>query len=312
MASTRQSFLREALRGIALAREAHSLKALFAIERVWTRYPHWPQQLRTRALNLQESVLNSPRVAGLIYPQVSLPSGRVPERRWRQNVEIGLFPMSHVSIVEWYRSRGIEDIVMSYKDWAVAAIGDLGHSWTVWCSFYEALSHLETETDRLYAAERFAEFVAQQFHKDGRTLAQPSMASCAQVSITHTDTSGLLSESLRRPGFLGHHLITLATLLRHRALLDQQQFAAGLSQTKRMIDFQWCDRRFDIEIIYRDKVRAISDSEWEECLRTFLLNGRDNVHTLTLVDAAAALWDGADGVQRAQLWECLNQLVSTE
>lgn len=303
------SLLQEALTGIAFYRDTHTLKALFAIERLWRRYPHWPQELRERALRLQESVLNSARAGGLIHHQISSPSSAIPARRYRQNVEMGLFPIAYAAIVDWHKAEGIESIVLSYKDWAVAAIGDLGHSWTIWCSFYEALPHLSSETLRLYAAERFAEFVAQQFHKDGRTLAGSTIPSCSDMEGTESEPESVLSEALHRPGFLGHHLLTLGTLLRHRALLSRQQFAVGLSQTQAMIRFQWNNPAFDIVISDRQWQDGAEAETLERRLLSLLANGIDNVHTLTLADVAVTLWDYASSTQRAQLCEYLADAV---
>jgi hypothetical protein len=295
------SLLGEALRGIAFYRDTHTLKALFAIERLWNRYPHWPKALQERALHFQESIRNTTRVEALVHQQISSPLEKIPERRWRQNVEMGLFPIAYASIVDWHKAEGIESIVSSYQDWAVATIGDLGHSWTIWCSFYEALPHLDTEILRLYTAERFAEFVAQQFHKDGRTLAQSATRSCSDMEGIESGPGPVLSEALRRPGFLGHHLLTLGTLLRHRALLSPHEFAVGLLQTRSMIRFQWNDPAFDVVIPDTQWQSSVGVDVLEERLIALLTNGIDNVHTLTLADVAVTLWDHSDPSQRAQL-----------
>jgi len=303
------NLLQEALRGIAVYRDTHTLKAFFAIERLWRRYPGWPEELRERALHLQESVLNTARVEGLVHQQISSPFREIPRRRWRQNVEMGLFPMAYASIVDWHKAEGIENVVLSYKDWAVASITDLGHSWTIWCSFYEALPRLETEELRLYAAERFAEFVAQQFHRDGRTLAVSMVSGCSEIERTQSDPRAVLSEALRRPGFLGHHLLTLGTLLRHQASLSRQQFEVGLARTEQMIRVRWNNPTFDVEMSLSSEAGSVDERTFEERLGNVLANGIDNVHTLTLADVAVTLWDYADPTQRAQLCELLQAAV---
>ena len=99
-------------------------------------------------------------------------------------------------------------------------VTDLGHAFTIWCSFNEVIPFLKDEDRRLFATERFAEFVAQQTYQESSDY--------TRQDLPQVDKADVLSAGLKRPGFLGHNLITLGTLLRYQPELEGREYNAGL------------------------------------------------------------------------------------
>ena len=192
----------------------------------------------------------------------------LPKGRWKNLVDGGVFPAAYQAIVNWHQLEGIDKIIASYKDQVLHTITDLGHAFTVWCSFFEVIPYLKNDHRKLLAAERFAEFIAQQHHlKKG---------DFTQLGDQKVETSDLISATLRRPGFLGHNLITLGTLFRYLDELETQDFNIALSQIKEMLEPIPGKEYRDVTIHYTESSYDYSsqDIDLEKAILK-LIKGRD-------------------------------------
>ena len=158
--------IEQALHVIPTHRETHGIKGTFAVRRLSLAFPHWEESILLGALELAQNVSNAARVEGLAIGNLEMRDKndrpRVPEERWRLLIEIGVFPAAYQAAVDWHRLEGIDQIIASYKEQMLNTVTDLGHAFTIWCSFNEVIPFLKDEDRRLFATERFAEFVAQQ------------------------------------------------------------------------------------------------------------------------------------------------------
>ena len=177
-------------------------------------------------------------------------------------------------------------------------ITDLGHAFTIWCSFNEVIPYLKTEDRKLFATERFAEFVAQQTYQDRSDF--------ATRGVPEVDRSAILSAGLRAPGFLGHNLITLGTLLRYEQKLETKEYRAGLYQTQRMIEHD--HRATEVAFDESTYDRSIHDVDLEHAVLDLLRGGVDDVHTATMADVSVEIWKHANDEQKKELLHFMSLL----
>ncbi|GEM_PF-6907735 len=288
-----------AVRIVPMFRETHALKGVLALRHLKTRFPHWKES-DLASLKDWPGFLGDPHTNALFHSGIS-PLESVPPEKARHRMETGLFPLAYTAAASWERSEGLETMVMAYRERAVRGIEDLGHSWSIWCSFVEALPDLRDAETRQFAAERFAEFVGQQFRKDPANRPLSPAPSPPEVPGA-VDPAGLLDLCLERPGFLGHHLLALGTLHRFRHLLDAPLWNLGLSRIRAMASLRWNRPAFDVRLPEEPIPRTSPEEhDLEVSVRDFLLRGTREVHVLTVADIACALWDVAEERQRHRL-----------
>ena len=145
------SLLEQALRVVPTHRETHGIKGTFAVMRLSQTYPHWSEDVLRGALELVQNVSNAAKVEGLAFRNLQIPDNkeRLPKARWRGLIARGVFPAAYQAAVDWHRLEGIDEIIVSYKDQMLNTITDLGHAFTVWCSFNEVIPYLKTEDRKL-------------------------------------------------------------------------------------------------------------------------------------------------------------------
>ena len=217
-------------------------------------------------------------------------------------IEIGVFPAAYQAAVDWHRLEGIDQIIASYKEQMLNTVTDLGHAFTIWCSFNEVIPFLKDEDRRLFATERFAEFVAQQTYQESSDY--------TRQDLPQVDKADVLSAGLKRPGFLGHNLITLGTLLRYQPELEGREYNAGLYQTQQMIDHVSGKSFKDVVVQFDETTyeRSTNDEDLEQAVLNLLRGGVDDVHTATMADTSVELWQHANEEQRKELLHYLNVL----
>ena len=131
------SLLEQSLHVIPTHRETHGIKGTFAVMRLSQTYPHWGGDELRGALELSKNVSNAAKVKGLASRnlQESDTTDRIPKERWHRLLDLGVFPAAYQAAIDWHRLEGIDEIIASYKDQMLNTITDLGHAFTVWCSF---------------------------------------------------------------------------------------------------------------------------------------------------------------------------------
>ena len=261
--------------------ETHSIKGWLASGRLSTRFP-----VLQRELGNQEQwnqLLEAPAVDGLLSRHVRYDVTSLEDRRLRSMIRAAVFPIAYCAAVELVRRHGLRDLIVADTETSLRRLGNLGHSYTIHCSFVEVLPHATTEEDQFLCAERYAEFVASQLlqndavAKDATPLDGPP-----------ADDDALCDAVFALPGYLGHTAIALGYLLRYRSEIDAPtwRFAAArlkqmaLPSTEDATDVKGLTPQTDLS------ERALSDAVLD-----LIEHGPREVHTITLADAMVSVWD---------------------
>ncbi|MEW5851051.1 MAG: hypothetical protein AB2A00_19850 [Myxococcota bacterium] len=296
--------IHEALQRVAFFSESHALKGVLAAQRLRERHPQLRRDFFDDAMGWL-GTLASPRVAGLLHRQVHCEQD-LSERRERALVSAGVFPMSYLAATRWARRTGLEEMVGYYRRPAVARVGYLGHAFTIWCAFLEALPHIHGEEDTLLFAERFAELVASQLVSNDVV----ELDGKEPLDGPEIDEGVVLDACLRRPGFYAHALITLAYLHRHRALLSDGEWRYALARVRGMTATTHGEAAMDLAVPAPPSRAPYDETSALDVVVTFLRRGPREVHTLTVADAVPDLWRVAAPAQRAHLLEVLRVLTA--
>jgi len=293
--------IRESVKYLPAFKDIHSIKGVLSIIRFKKRYPHWSEKIFTDALNLPQC-LNGPAATSLFSNLINNQPPTYNDSKTKHIIETGLFPLAYKAGVDWHQKHGIENILMTYKKEAINTIHDLGHAWTIWCSFYELLPYLKNTETTLFATERLVEFISQQFHKYSGNEPQPTKEYYSDKQLAPIDFNTILDLCLRKPGFMGHNLLTLGYLLRHKSIINDTEFNAALFQVEQMANYQWNNPAFEINVPV-DSVpdTKINSSTLENTILNLLKSGINDVHTLTMADIAYDLWQLMDVRQRQVL-----------
>lgn len=297
----------EAARRLPTIGQTHWFKAALAMNRFGDRYPHWSDETLLKAL-ARTAWTTTPQVSGLLHPMVTGPAFEVNARRTRAIIARSLFPLSYLIGRRWYDQVGLAEMVLEFKSRAIHEGSYLGHGWTVWCSFLEVAPLLAEETDRLFTLERFVEFVAKEFpgYPSFNSQWQPPL----QADPGDQDPSAVLDACLERPGFFGHHLLTLGYLHRHKSLLSDLEWRVGLAQAQRMTELDYADEEDNVIVPASAVPEApVGDADLEAAMLGLILKGPRNEHSLTLADIAYDLWQVAGERQRRHLIHYLKSFV---
>ncbi len=283
--------LAEALEAVlhrtAFFAEPHGVKALLAIDRVANRHS-LDDSVVTRALGIRQ-LLDGPRVDGLMSDHVTVPFPELRQSTLVAMVEEAVFPAAYGAAVEWEKRTGIEAFLLHFQPWARSRFLYLGHGWTIWCSFLEALPHLKTPHQRSLLAERMTELIAAQRN--------PPL----EQSIDTPEEAEALLDALLHPGFYGHTAITAGYLLRHQAGFETEEWNTALRGLRHMAQnsSSWGS---PLEITSALETVDLTESALRIRVLRALEEAPGEVHTWTLLDALHDLWDaGAPNIQRAVL-----------
>src|SRR6185503_11390855 len=213
--------LGQALLRTALFAETHAIKGVLAADRLATgRLAHQlPERFFDDAVALWQ-VLPAPRVAGSMRAHMVWEEP-LHDLHVENAIGRAVFPLAYEAATLWVERRGLADLVARYRRRAIARLGHLGHSWSIWCSFHEALPRLSSRAAEILCAERFVELVAAQLSHNDATRPSPDEA---PLDGPAPEEPATLDAALGRPGFFAHTLIVLGYLHRHRALLDEAEW----------------------------------------------------------------------------------------
>jgi hypothetical protein len=302
--------LSEALDGVlcrgAFFAETHAIKGLLALDRLQRidgfdrsgldSITHWDQ------------LLGVPVIDGLLSTQVSWPSEELDAGRLKGLIHGAVFPMAYLAGAEWVRRFGYEHLVEEFREVALARVGYLGHAWSIWCSFLEIAPYLETEGQRLLAAERFVEFVASQLSTPDWTSVYDIDFALEPCVLPEAD---VVQAVLSRPGFYGHRLISLSYLYKYRPTLSQAQWEHGL---KRTFDSAQETGSTAHDILIPSPLPPFypDEGKLKAAVLRYIGEGPKEVHTLTLADAIVELWTHLGPGERVHLFAVLQTYAGWE
>jgi len=291
----------ESVHQIATVHDTHSIKGVMAAIRFMQRYPQWDENIILNALNFHQC-LNGPRIQELISNNLincNLPSS---QKSLQYIISQGLLPLAYKAGITWYNSSGINDIIMSFKQRAVTSIYELGHAWTIWCSFYELMPFLQSKEEEKFAVERFVEFAANQFGDESSNGSHNNSKNQINRNPEKIEFPEILKICLNKPGFLGHNLLTLGYLQRHKVLLTNAEYLGGLRQIKKMVEYKWNNTAFDFCLPEKEANNIeIERINLESVLSMFLKNGLKDVHTLTVADVVFDIWNYCNTHQKKMI-----------
>ena len=289
------------LRRSAFFAEPHSIKGLLAIGRL-KRLPGFSDTLVREALGWNQ-VLAAPEVDGPISEHVNWPAEKLTDTRLT-NVIIGaVFPLAYVAGAEWVRRHGFRHMLESFEERAIERVGYLGHSWTVWCSFLEITPQLNTLEREVMASERFVEYCASQLSDPDWTSAYPI---CSDLETLEPGEDEVITSILTRPGFYGHHAITLAYLFKYRERLTLAQWKHGLQRMYDASQKSWGNASHDREIRPAAPRDAVDRAALGRAVVDYVNRTSNEVHTLTLADSIYELWGHLKPRHRARLFDVLD------
>lgn len=288
--------------------ETHWMKAALAINRFADRYPHWDDRLLSQAVE-HAGWSSAPYVQTLFHLGVVGQGIKISRRRAQGLIARGLFPLAYLAGREWYDQEGLRPVILSLKERAIHEGTYLGHGWTVWCSFLEVEPELVDEQARLFCLERFVEFAAKDF--PGYPASDPNWQPVRRSDPGEVDHSAVMDACLERPGFFGHHLLTLGYLHRHRAILSDVEWRIGLATVGNMAATTYLDPEDNVCIPAAGVPAAsVTADDLERAILDLILKGPADPHSLTLTDIAYDLWQIANDRQQRHLLHYLRTFVA--
>lgn len=300
-----QETLRESVRKLANIGESHFLKGALALKRFYERFG-WDEKMLS-GLRARSKWQEYPIVQGHFFPLVDKQAIQPTPQMAKRMIGRGMFPQAYFTSYEWYKQEGLEAIIVSFRDRAIHEMSYLGHSWSVWCCFFEIIQEDLTEEDRLYTLERFVEFAAKTF--PGYPTSDSKWVPPVQEDPGPLNFSVVLDRVLEKPGFYGHHLLTLGYLHRHQALLPDREWNVGLHEVKKMTEEVYKDEEDNV-FIPRDHVtlKPVSEEDLAESIQQLLHHGPKDLHALTVADISYDIWQVANEQQRCHLLYFLGSL----
>jgi hypothetical protein len=295
--------LDEAVKTLPVIGETHWIKFYLASKRFAARYPHWHAD-DFEVLVERTQFQQQPKVTSLFAPSVTKRDPRYSPIGAPRLISRGLFPLVYLAARDWHEDQGFEEMVLAFKGRAIHEGTYLGHGWSVWCSFYEALDDLEDSLDKLFAVERFAEFASFAFR--GYPSSDSSWSPPMQSDPGDIEFSVVFDAALHRPGFFGHNILTLGYLLRHQDILSDLEWRVGLSTVLNMTETVYKDDEDNVVMEYTATTQdGLAELDLETAVRHLLFEGPKDVHSVTLADICCDLWVAANEEQQSKLLQYL-------
>jgi hypothetical protein len=299
---TFEDALVQSLLRTALFAETHAIKGVLAADRLARRCGALPATFFEDAVGRWQ-ILPSPRVLGPLRPHVVWDEP-LDDSRIAGAIGRAVFPLAYEAASLWVERRGLADLVARYRRRAIARLGNLGHSWTIWCSFLEVLPRLASRADELLCAERFVELVAAQLAHNDPTSPGPDDEPLDGPAADDATTLDLV---LGRPGFFAHTLITFAYVCRHRDQLDAAERQWATARVRAMCAGGGGAGGAALET--PPPSGHASDADVEAAAIRLALDGPREVHAITVADAAFDVAAVASPEQKAHLVAVLDAVT---
>ena len=270
--------LLQAAQVVAHIHHSHGIKAMVALTRLTSEFPHWPESVWQAAL-ARARWFDEPRTSVVaITPEIV-----VTEHRARILLSRSVVPAAYTAVREWAKLAGTEAVIRHYVDEGCSDPGYLGHRLSVLLGFLEAWPLYRSSPHELLFFDRLTEFLL-----TGRFAASFVSTERARCSFDEA-----VRGAVRRPGFFGHHLICLAWICRNSESLSEAQLGNALTWVVKASATVYADEEDNVAIELDDGL-ALSSEALEDSLRDLLTQGVPNIHLLTLADAIATLWPRGD------------------
>lgn len=270
--------LPQAVQVVAQIHHSHGTKALVALTRLMSEFPHWPESVWQATLT-RVRWFDEPRTSAV----AAAPEIAMTEHRARVLLSRSVVPAAYTAVREWAKLAGTEAVIRHYLDEACSDPGYLGHRLSVLLGFLEAWPLYRGGPYELLFFDRLTEFLLAGHFAPSFVSTERARCSLAQAVLC----------AVRRPGFFGHHLICLAWICRNSASLSETQLGNALAWVVTASATVYADDEDNVAIELTDGLTS-SREALEGSLRDLLTQGVPNIHLLTLADAIATLWPRGD------------------
>ena len=277
------------LRSIPYILQTHVLKAYCALENIYAKKPHLPQEVWDYCTKLIRE--DEPKVAGIIAPKlyeieeiVDPTSGRDFGPDWI--LGRGLMPLSYWAMHKKVDEIGFPAVYQSYLLKALDHPKFLGHEISVFAGHWQfytdvILSSSDPEQFPLFL-QRFTEFATTTFAQGNDTVFEHP-----QVDDLPTEAE-LLEEALRKPGFFGHNVLAYIWAQRIKTLMTPEQHKTiRYNLTVLMRWHEFGEAHKTLEPLSTDW----TESTFDEHLIAYFPKGPTNIHQITLADALLTVWN---------------------
>ncbi|WP_028768617.1 hypothetical protein [Shewanella fidelis] len=285
----------DVLTRVAAIHQQHALKCYLAIESLKAQFD-WPEKDWQKIHKLIE--LEEPSFDLAILKADSMPFEPISRRRhWILGHAI--YPYAYFTMQDWFNQHDTNEIFNFYFEQCSQQNEYLSHNVSVLIAFKQAWPLINSETQKLRFIERFCEFVTATFYGNNH-LSYP-VADDYHKPV-YINAKIVLKNALKHPGFWGHNLIALASILRVEGQIPVATFQQLLINLDEQCHWKFKDNADKPEIS-----NHASNSETKQTLESAsfkLLTGfESNLHQITLAESICYLFnlDWVSGKQQSQL-----------
>lgn len=285
----------EALTRIAAIHQQHALKCYLAIKSLKNQFV-WPETDWMKIENL--IALEEPNVDLTILKSDSRPFEPVARRRhWI--LAHAIYPYAYFTMQDWFQQHDYNEIFAYYVEQCAEQNEYLTHNVSVLIAFKQAWPLISTENQRLRFIERFCEFVTATFYGNNHQ----SYRLCEDyIKPTSIHAQTVLESALKQPGFWGHNLIALASILRIEYEIPEATFRQLLANLDEQCHWKFEDDTDKPQISFTGN-NEISKHSLESACFELLTGTNSNLHQITLAESICYLFylEGISPAQKSQL-----------
>ncbi|MGS0683033.1 hypothetical protein ACVBIL_17975 [Shewanella sp. 125m-7] len=273
----------EVLTIIAAIHQQHSLKCYLAIKSLKAQFD-WSANDWLKIEKLIE--LEEPAFDLAILQADSMPFKPI-ERRRHWILAHAIYPYAYFTMQDWFQQSDVEEIFGYYFEQCAEQNEYLTHNVSVLIAFKQAWPLICTENQKLRFIERFCEFVTATFYGNNHQ----SYPLCDDyIKPTNIDAQLVLTSALKQPGFWGHNLIALASILRIKTEIPETIFKQLLANLHEQCHWVFEDIS-DKPLITFSSDKRVSKHTLESACFTLLTCTQRNLHQITLADSACYLFN---------------------
>ncbi|GIU09722.1 MULTISPECIES: hypothetical protein [unclassified Shewanella] len=296
----------EVLSRIAAIHQQHALKCYLAIESLKAQFD-WPEKDWLKINKLIE--LEEPSFDIAILKPGSMPFEPVARRRhWV--LAHAIYPYAYFTMQDWFNQSDTSEIFSYYVEQCAEKNEYLSHNISVLIAFKLAWPLVKTEKQKLRFIERFCEFVTATFYGNNHQSYPVATDYNKPKSI---DEQTVLASALKQPGFWGHNLIALASILRVKDQMPVATFQQLLINLDEQCYWKFEDDTDKPQISYAC-ANHISKQTLESVCFELLINSQRNLHQITLAESACYLFnlEWVSTKQKSQLIDVINHFSKSK
>lgn len=282
---TARELLEKAVHSSAIIHQPHALKAYlsahFLVQHLGKPEALWQQTAKLIAKDgLQVSSVLTNSVQQIAFSDV----------RRHLILARGIYPAAYQALAQWHAECGFNDIFEFYIAKAARKPEYLSHNVTILLALNEVYNILPRELLPAFL-NRVTEFVTATFPNEENNEGEESDESIITATCSGiVELEDVLHACLQQPGFFGHHLITLAWIVRCKASLSDAQYDAMLGNLNLQANSPPADPDDKLDLNLWRLCSASNDPDtFIAKIRTLVFKHCFNLHQVTLADSLCFL-----------------------